>query len=68
MLIGIVLGPLAERSLRQSLIMSDGSMKIFFESPISIIFILLTCFTLIMPIARAYKGKKSEDKGQPTSL
>src|SRR5699024_10789296 len=33
MLLGIILGPIAERALRQSLILSDGSLKIFITNP-----------------------------------
>ena len=33
--LAIVLGPLAETSMRQALLMSDGSLMIFFERPIS---------------------------------
>ena len=48
--LAIVLGPLVEQSLRQSLIMSQGSPMIFLASPICVVFlggaaILLTIFS-----------------------
>jgi putative tricarboxylic transport membrane protein len=41
-LLGYILGPLAEFNLRRALVMSDGSFSIFVTRPISLIFILLT--------------------------
>src|SRR5699024_672356 len=41
MLLGMILGPIAERALRQSMILSDGSPVIFLTHPIALIFILL---------------------------
>lgn len=54
--LGLVLGPLVERSLRQSLTLSHGSLMIFFESPIAAILMLLAIVSLVAPMARnAYK-------------
>ena len=50
--LSIVLGPLAEKALRQSLILSDGSMGIFFdmsEKPIAAIIMYIAIVLLIMP-------------------
>jgi putative tricarboxylic transport membrane protein len=44
MLLGIILGPMAESNLKRALIISDGSLAVFFTRPISLIFILLTVF------------------------
>lgn len=49
MLIAIVLGPLAESSLRQSLILSQGSFTIFFTRPISFVFFLLCLLSVCLP-------------------
>ena len=38
--LGLVLAPIIERSLRQSLAMSHGSYSIFFNRPISLFFLL----------------------------
>jgi len=51
-LIGLILGPMAEASLRQSLILSDGSMLIFFQRPISVIFIVLILAITVFPIIK----------------
>lgn len=44
LILGFILGPKFEGYLRTSLTLSKGSISIFFESPISISFILLTSF------------------------
>ncbi|MEW6668007.1 MAG: tripartite tricarboxylate transporter permease [Thermodesulfobacteriota bacterium] len=48
---GIILGPIAEEGLRQALIVSDGSWSIFITKPISAAFLLLTS---IVVVRRAY--------------
>ena len=54
-LLAMVLGPIMESSLRQSLIISHGSFGIFFTRPISGALMLLSCASLIMPLIRACK-------------
>ncbi len=50
--LAIVLGPLAEKALRQSLIISQGSMSIFVERPLSAIFLALAALMFIYPLLR----------------
>jgi putative tricarboxylic transport membrane protein len=50
-LIAFVLAPMLEKGLRRSLAISGGDPSIFFRSPISIIFLILTAFA-IFTIAR----------------
>jgi putative tricarboxylic transport membrane protein len=47
LLIGFILGPLVEIGLRQSLILSRGSLWIFVERPVSAVFLSLAVVTLI---------------------
>lgn len=58
-LIGLILGPLAESSLRQSLMISDGSISIFFTRPISLAFIIFTVFTLSLPFIKKKLSKSA---------
>ena len=46
----VVLGSSMENSFRQSLMLSDGSLKIFFRSGISIALIILTLLSVMWPI------------------
>jgi putative tricarboxylic transport membrane protein len=43
----LILGPLMERSLRQSLEMSQGDLRIFLESPIAVVLLASTALILI---------------------
>jgi putative tricarboxylic transport membrane protein len=49
--LGLVLGPMLERSFRQSLIVSDGDASIFFDHPICATFLLLAVVSLLGPWA-----------------
>ncbi len=48
--LAIVLGPLAERSFRQSVLGSQGNGLVFFERPLSAIFILIAIALFLYPI------------------
>ena len=50
MVLALVIGPMFENALRQSLIMSHGSFLIFFKRPISIGFLILAAFLLVSPL------------------
>ncbi|WP_179298727.1 tripartite tricarboxylate transporter permease [Evansella halocellulosilytica] len=54
MLLGIVLGPIAETSFRQALAVSNGSYMIFITKPISLLFILLAVFSILAPLIMPY--------------
>lgn len=61
----LILGPLMERSLRQSLEMSQGDFGIFLESPIALVLLILSAFFLLAPTLKYFKKKKviiSEEK------
>jgi putative tricarboxylic transport membrane protein len=63
MILTIILGPLMEQSLRQSLEMSRGSFWIFIEHPIALGFILVALtFVLVSTfrIASKVRGADSE--------
>jgi putative tricarboxylic transport membrane protein len=54
-ILGVVLGPLVESSLRQSLAMSQGNWSIFVTRPISGVLVLILLTTLFArPLARWY--------------
>jgi len=60
LLLALVLGPIMEKNLKLALKMSQGSIIIFFERPITIILIALIVVSLLWPlmVARLSKGKK----------
>jgi len=60
LLLGIILGPMAESNLKRALVISDGSPLIFVTRPISVVFILLTVLSVYASI-RSSMVKKQED-------
>jgi putative tricarboxylic transport membrane protein len=50
LVLGLVLGPLLERGVRRTLIVSEGSLAIFFQSPIAVGFFLLTLGVIFIPV------------------
>ena len=57
LIIAFILGPMAEINLRQALIISDGSMRIFLVSPISLAFLILTFLSIAGVIYRKAKER-----------
>jgi putative tricarboxylic transport membrane protein len=55
---GLVLGPLLEENIRRSLIVSGGDWSVFFERPISLIFILFSVLALALPIFSSSKNQQ----------
>ncbi|MEP1441730.1 MAG: tripartite tricarboxylate transporter permease [Hyphomicrobiales bacterium] len=62
--LAIVLGPIAEPTLRQSLLLSDGEFSIFFNrpiaGPITVIAIVLIFLPLIKKIRDGFRKKRSQ--------
>jgi putative tricarboxylic transport membrane protein len=52
-ILALVLGPMAEKSFRQSLFMSDGSLVIFFTRPITVTMLVLSMISLFLPLILA---------------
>jgi putative tricarboxylic transport membrane protein len=50
LVLALILGPLMETNLRQSLIMSKGDLTLFFVRPISLMCLLVAFFFLIFPL------------------
>ncbi len=48
-ILGIVLGRLMEEKMRQSLVISDGSMMVFLERPISLVLLILAVIAITNP-------------------
>ena len=65
LVLALVLGDMAENALRQSLIMSQGSLAIFFDRPISAVITAVAIFFFLMPLWtpwwRRMKGRFERD-------
>ncbi len=57
LIFALVLSPILENSLRQALLMSEGSFEIFFIRPISAILLITGILLFIMPILPLFKRK-----------
>jgi len=58
LIMALILGPMFEDALRQSLVLSNGSLWIFFSRPISAVLLLVAIFLLISPVILRVFGKK----------
>ncbi|MBM4315381.1 MAG: tripartite tricarboxylate transporter permease [Deltaproteobacteria bacterium] len=63
MVLALVLGPMVEMSLRQSLTISHGSISIFFTRPISAVLTVVALLSLFSPLLRLlwirYRGRQA---------
>lgn len=50
LLIGLILGPMAETQLRRALAINNGDPTVFLTSPLSLTFLVLAVLVLLMPI------------------
>ena len=57
-MLALVLGPLAERALRQSLIISDSGIAIFFTRPISAVLVVAALAAVAVPALRAVRNAR----------
>ena len=53
--IGFILGPLAEQAFLQSLMISDGRYDIFYTQPIVIVLMILTLATVTLPFVKSLR-------------
>jgi putative tricarboxylic transport membrane protein len=62
-ILALVLGPMTEYALRQSLIQSGGSLMIFLAHPISLILLLISVFLYVYPIAKNVSAGRKKREG-----
>jgi putative tricarboxylic transport membrane protein len=60
-ILAMVLGPVMETSLRQTLLISRGSFEIFYRRPICAVLIVLTAVFLIGPLIRRTRRGESRE-------
>ncbi|MCX6090142.1 MAG: tripartite tricarboxylate transporter permease [Candidatus Atribacteria bacterium] len=58
LILALVLGPIMEDSLRQSLLMSSGSPLIFFNRPISLVILIIAFLLLVFPLIPGLNKKR----------
>ncbi len=55
LVLALILGGAFEQNLRNSMVLSDGSISIFFQKPISVVFLVLAVGTLVYALLRRKK-------------
>ena len=58
-ILGLILGPMAEANYRRALIASEGNPAIFFTRPVSAVILLITIVVLLIPIIKKYRKRKT---------
>jgi putative tricarboxylic transport membrane protein len=56
-IVGLILGPMAEQQLRRALAISQGDPAILVGSPISVTILLLAVFFFVLPIVLRARGR-----------
>jgi putative tricarboxylic transport membrane protein len=64
LILALVLGKLSENSLRQALMLSGGSMSIFFTHPISAFFMCMAFLAYLTPVLRWYLKRRQVKAAQ----
>jgi putative tricarboxylic transport membrane protein len=55
--VGLILGPLAEQQLRRALAISQGDPAVLFETPVAIVLYLIAATALLLPAILRLRGK-----------
>jgi len=62
-ILGMVLGPMAELQLRQAVVMGNGDFTLFFTRPISLVLLIASVLSLSLPYAMAAYRKRQKRNG-----
>lgn len=65
-ILGLILGPLAENNLRSTLEISDKGLLLFFTRPICIVLLIFILMVIIFPFWQSRKMRKKGDKTTTT--
>jgi putative tricarboxylic transport membrane protein len=57
MVLGLILGPIAESNLRRSMQVADGSLELIYTSPIAMAILVLAALSLFSPVIRDLVGR-----------
>lgn len=60
LVLGLILGPLAESNLRRALVISDGSLGVLLTSPISGVLLLLSLGAVVTALLQRYRRRRRD--------
>jgi putative tricarboxylic transport membrane protein len=61
LILGVILGPMAEANLNRALLTSGNSLKIFIERPFSLAFLILSVVSIAVPLITSYLTYRKEN-------
>ena len=65
--VGMILGPLAEAQMRNAVAIGEGSWLIFLQRPMSVTLLVIVLVVLILPRLMKYLGRRNEAKALAAS-
>jgi putative tricarboxylic transport membrane protein len=65
LVLGLILGRMAEENLRRALIVSEGSWLIFVKQPLSLTLLLLAFSSVVFSIWQNYRSARSQQTKNP---
>jgi putative tricarboxylic transport membrane protein len=68
LVLALILGPMMENALRQSLLVSLGSFSIFFASPLSATLLSIAIVLLLLPLFPWFKSRRNLEKLKEDSM
>jgi putative tricarboxylic transport membrane protein len=68
LVIALVLGDMTEEALRQALILSSGSLAIFFTRPIAATFVSISIFLFLLPLLRPLVARLARPQRRPAPV
>jgi putative tricarboxylic transport membrane protein len=66
LIIGVILGPRAERQLRQTLQLSEGSVSGLWSEPIAVVIYIVIAILLALPLITKLRRRRNGSGGTPT--
>ena len=60
LILGVILGPMAESNLNRALLISGNSLMVFIERPFSLAFLILAAFSIAVPLVKSYLAWRKE--------
>ena len=67
-IIGMVLGPIAERNFYQAMLISNDSFSIFYKSWITVALMVVCAYLIVKPLIKDYRDKKKGIKKSSQKL
>ena len=63
-ILGLILGSLAEKNLQRALVISDGNISVFFTRPISLVLIVISVISLLWPVVSPVIKKRRASRAK----